>query len=103
MGWAALSSVCPRPAYSGVAEVSGHVKKSHHRKGFGRILLRALCTSSEQSGYWTLQSQILQENVASIYLHQKCGFRTVGCREEIARDRFGVWRNTYLVERRVAR
>ena len=31
---------------------------------------------------------------------KKCGFRRIGYRENIARDRFGVWRDTVLFERR---
>lgn len=37
---------------------------------------------------------------ASIALHKKCGFREIGYREKIAKDKFGVWQNTTLMERR---
>jgi phosphinothricin acetyltransferase len=42
----------------------------------------------------------MQENAASIRLHESCGFRMVGYRERIGRDRFGNWRNTVLMEKR---
>lgn len=49
---------------------------------------------------WTLQSSIMQENKASIKLHEKCGFRMVGYRERIGIDSEGIWRNTVLMEKR---
>ena len=83
-GWAALRRIDPRWCYRGVAEV----------------LLTALCEASEQEGYWTLHSTVLQDNTASLGLHTKCGFRVVGRRERIARDCHGRWLDTYLMERR---
>lgn len=42
----------------------------------------------------------MQNNITSIKLHESCGFRMVGYREKIAKDKFGEWRNTVLMERR---
>ena len=39
-------------------------------------------------------------NEASIRLHKKLGFRETGYREKIAKDRFGKWQDTVLLERR---
>lgn len=101
-GWAALSPVSSRCVYSGVAEVSIYILPSQQGKGLGKQLLQALILASEQAGIWTLQSGIMQDNPASIRLHETCGFRMVGYRERIGKDRFGVWRNTVLMERRSA-
>jgi L-amino acid N-acyltransferase YncA len=98
-GWAALSPVSRRDAYSGVAEVSVYVDSERHGLGLGRMLLEALIVESEQGGIWTLQASIFPENHASIRLHLSCGFREVGFRERISRLN-GVWRNTILLERR---
>ena len=49
--------------------------------------------------FWTLQTSIFPENVASIALHRTAGFREVGRRERIAKLN-GVWRTTVLMERR---
>jgi L-amino acid N-acyltransferase YncA len=54
---------------------------------------------SEKHGYWTLQAGIFPENMASIRLHEKHGFRIVGRRERIGKMN-GVWRDTVLLERR---
>lgn len=34
-------------------------------------------------------------------MHKKCGFREIGYRERIAKDRFGNWQNTTLMELRL--
>lgn len=39
-------------------------------------------------------------NESSIKLHNKRGFRTIGYRERIAKDRFGNWIDTTLMEYR---
>ena len=102
IGWAALTPVSGRCVYAGVAEVSVYVARDHWGKGAGRALLTELIRHSEECGFWTLQSGILRENAASIRLHERCGFRMVGWRERIGRDRSGQWRDTVLMERRSA-
>lgn len=100
LGWAALSPVSSRVVYAGVAELSIYITREARGQGVGKALLNALIAASEQSGFWTLQSGIMENNLASIALHTSCGFRLVGSRERIGQDRFGVWRNTVLMERR---
>ena len=68
-------------------------------QGVGVRLLTALVDASEQAGLWTLQAGIFPENVASIELHKKCGFRVVGLREKLG-QMDGVWRDVVLMERR---
>ena len=100
IGWAALSRVSSRSVYAGVAELSIYVDESARGIGAGKALLLAEIAASEEAGFWTLQSGILENNAASIALHTKGGFRMIGYRESIAQDRYGVWRNTVLMERR---
>ena len=99
IGWAALSPVSFREAYSGVAEVSVYVAERFRGAGVGKTLLSSLVSASESAGVWILQASILVENEASIALHSACGFRTVGTRERIGRLH-GRWRDTVLMERR---
>ena len=98
-GWAALSPVSMRKVYAGVAEVSVYVATDSRGHGLGKQLLNALVLESEMHGIWTLQASIFPENVASLRLHKRCGFREVGRRELIGKvaER---WRSTVLVERR---
>ena len=99
-GWCVLSPVSGRYVYRGVAEVSIYIGEQYRGQKVGMRLLEALTEESEKEGYWTLQSVIQEENVASLGLHHKCGFRTVGLRERIGRDSTGKWRNTLFLERR---
>jgi len=98
-GWAALTPVSSRCVYAGVAEVSVYVNPQQSGKGIGLALLSELVTLSEAEGIWTLQAGIFPENFASLRLHEKMGFRTLGIREKIGKQN-GVWRDTVLLERR---
>jgi RimJ/RimL family protein N-acetyltransferase len=44
---------------------------------------------------------VFPENTASLALHERSGFRTVGCRERIG-VHHGVWRDVTMIERRSA-
>lgn len=101
VGWAALTPFSSRECYQGVAEDSIYVSETCGGKGIGEKLLNALLTESEAQNFWTVQAHIIQKNEASLRLHTKCGFRPVGYRERIAKDRFGVWQNTVLMEHRI--
>ena len=85
--------------YAGVAEVSVYVHPEQSGKGIGLALLEALVTLSEAEGIWTLQTDIFPENIGSLRIHEKAGFRTLGVREKIGKQN-GVWRDTVLLERR---
>ena len=100
VGYSVLSKVSNRKAYKGVAEVSVYVSANVHRKGVGALLLKRLITESEKHGFWTLQASIFTENIASIKLHEQCGFRHVGVRERIAKLH-GNWYDNLLLERRI--
>ncbi|MDQ4138994.1 MAG: N-acetyltransferase family protein [Bacteroidota bacterium] len=99
VGWAALSPVSSREVYRGVAEVSIYIKQNNRGQRIGENLLKHLVTASELAGFWTLQAVIFPENVASIKIHEKAGFRVVGRRERIGKMD-NVWRDTLLLERR---
>lgn len=99
-GWAAITAVSGRCVYAGVAEVSIYIGQDCRGHGAGKTLLLELLRCSEENGFWTLQSGIMRDNAASIRLHESCGFRMVGYRDKIGRDRFGNWRDTVLMERR---
>ena len=99
IGWAALTPVSSRCVYAGVAEVSVYVDPEHSGKGIGLTLLKELVHLSEAEGIWTLQAGIFPENIGSLRIHEKAGFRTLGIREKIGKQN-GIWRDTVLLERR---
>ena len=99
VGWAALSPVSGRCIDAGVGEVSVYVAPAVHRRGVGTVLLTALVNKSESAGFWTLQAGVFPQNVGSLELHERCGFRVVGTRERIG-QLGGAWRDVVLLERR---
>jgi phosphinothricin acetyltransferase len=99
IGWVALSSVSSRCVYRGVAEISVYVAQRARGQGVGRALLEAVIAGSETQGIWTIQAGIFPENVASLALHKKLGFREVGVRERPGKLG-ATWRNVVLLERR---
>ena len=107
LGWAAASPVSSRAVYRGVIEHSVYVAVAAQGRGVGGELLHAFLEAAEDADYWMVQSSIFPENIASITVHEKAGFRTVGHREAIALMTYGPhagqWRDTVLVEWRSAR
>jgi phosphinothricin acetyltransferase len=99
VGWAAITSVSHRPCYRGVAEETIYVAADAQGRGIGRTLLQRLVEESEREGYWTLQAAIFPENEASVALHEACGFRSVGVRQQIG-EREGRFHDVLLMERR---
>jgi phosphinothricin acetyltransferase len=99
LGWAAAVPVSDRCVYQGVVEHSVYVAPAARGRGVGAALLRALISSTEAAGIWTIQSGIFPENTASLRLHERAGFRVVGIRERLGRHH-GRWRDVVLLERR---
>lgn len=100
LGWATMTPVSSRPCYRGVAESSIYIDTSVGGRGLGTRLLAHQVKAATEAGYWTLQTSIFPDNLASLALHRRAGFRDVGRRERIA-ELYGVWRDTILLERRV--
>jgi phosphinothricin acetyltransferase len=101
VGWAALAPTSRRACYRGVVENSVYVASSARGRGVGRTLLEELCRRADAAGFWTIQAVMFADNDASRALHEGCGFTLVGRRERIA-QKHGEWRDTLLLDRRVA-
>ncbi|HEY2671679.1 MAG TPA: GNAT family N-acetyltransferase [Rugosimonospora sp.] len=99
LGWIAASRISARPVYAGVIEHSVYVHPTARGRGVGLTLLHALIASTEAAGIWTIQSGIFPENTASLRLHHRAGFRTIGTRELVGQHH-GRWRDVVLIERR---
>jgi L-amino acid N-acyltransferase YncA len=99
LGWAAVAPVSDRCAYAGVVEHSVYVHPAARGRGVGLALLTTLLASTEAAGIWTVQSGIFPENLPSLALHQRAGFRIIGTRDRIGRHH-GRWRDVVAIERR---
>jgi phosphinothricin acetyltransferase len=100
IGWTALAPYSARSVYSGVAWESVYVAASARGQGVGAALLARLLPASERAGVWTLMAGIQVENVASLRLHERIGFRRIGVQQRVGRDAEGRWRDVVLMERR---
>ena len=104
VGWAAASAISDRCVYGGVVEHSVYVAPESSGRGVGRTLLDHLILATEGAGIWTIQSGIFPENAASLRLHERAGFRTVGRRERLGLmthgPMAGQWRDVLMIERR---
>lgn len=81
--------------------MSVYIDNDYQGKGIGTELVEQLLQEAKRLGYWSILSTVISLNTASIALHKKCGFREIGYREKIAKDRFGNWQNTTLFELRL--
>jgi len=98
VAWASAGSYRARPCYDPIAEHSVYVDRGHRGGGVGQIALEALCAEAERLGFFKLVSRIFPENVASLALHRKVGFREVGIyRRHGKLD--GQWRDCIIVEK----
>ncbi len=100
VGFAALSPASLRPVYAGVHEAMVYVSERVRGKGVGSGLLDALVKESERVGHWTLRAGIFPENLASLRMFKRLGFRVVGMQERLGRFHDGRWRDVVLLERR---
>ena len=100
LGWAVLSRSSAQSVYRGVGAVSIYVDPAVSRRGVGRRLLGELIEASERAGFWTVEACIFPENIASIRLHKRLGFRLVGTRRHFGQMPDGRWRDELLYERR---
>ncbi len=98
VAFAGASAYRSRPCYAGVAEHSVYVDPAARGSGAGRAALDALMETCEARGFWKLLSRIFPENKASLALHERSGFRTVGLYRRHARLD-GEWRDCVIVER----
>ncbi|GAA4894952.1 phosphinothricin acetyltransferase [Stackebrandtia albiflava] len=102
LGWAAAAPVSHRHCYRGVVTDSVYIHPRAHGRGVGTHLLAALIRSCEDDGIWTIRAAVFPENTASIALHTRAGFRTLGTSHHLGRLN-GTWRDVVTLERRSTR
>lgn len=98
LGWASLDPWSDRCAYSATAVDTLHVKEDARGRGVGTALLSALLDSARERGIHTVLARIESGNEASIRLHERFGFRTVGVMREVGR-KFGQLLDVHLMQK----
>ncbi len=78
IGYAYAGVFRTRPAYQWTAEVTVYVHPDHHRRGVANALYTALFECLRIQGYRTAVAGIALPNTASVALHQRLGFRSIG-------------------------
>ena len=98
VGFAATSIYRPRECYAGIAEYSVYVANEAQGRGVGRLAMEALIEAAQAAGFWKLVSRIFPENIASLMLARRVGFREVGTYVNHA-QLDGEWKDVVIVER----
>lgn len=98
VGWVAASHYRPRDCYAGVAEFSVYVDPAARGERLGDALMGAFLPALEAAGFWKVLSRIFPENLASLALCARHGFREVGVYRRHGRLD-GEWRDVVIVER----
>ena len=98
-GYAYASPYRARSAYRHSLEDSVYVRDGEGGKGVGAALLAAIIERCEQ-GPWRQMIAVIgdSQNLASIGLHRKLGFRVVGTLEAVG-FKFGRWVDSVLIQR----
>jgi L-amino acid N-acyltransferase YncA len=78
VGYAYAGLFRPRPAYQWTVEVSVYVHAAQRGKGVARALYTSLFECLRAQGYRTALAGIALPNSASVALHERMGFRSVG-------------------------
>ncbi|MBN8249768.1 MAG: N-acetyltransferase [Verrucomicrobia bacterium] len=97
VGWSALNRYHDRPGYRFTAENSVYVAEHRRGTGLGSRLLAPLLPAAEARGLHAVLAVIDASNPASLRLHERHGFETVGHLREVG-FKFGRWLDVVLME-----
>jgi phosphinothricin acetyltransferase len=98
VGFGSLTPYRPRAAYATTVEDSVYVRRDRRGGGVGRALLEELVRLGTAHGFHSAIARIVGNHEASIALHSRCGFQTVGVEREVGR-KFGRWLDVVLMQR----
>lgn len=103
LGYAYAGPYRPRPAYRFTVEDSIYIDPAEIGRGLGRLLMPALIAECEKAGARQLIAVIGDsENIASIRLHERFGFRHAGVFRAVG-FKFDRWLDTVLMQREAVR
>ena len=82
-GYAKAGVFRTRAAYAWTAEVGVYVEEAKQRRGVARALYERVIDVSRRQGFHTLIAGITLPNEASVALHERMGFHSVGVFREV--------------------
>jgi phosphinothricin acetyltransferase len=97
VGFGSLTPYRPRAAYATTVEDSVYVRRDRRGTGVGAAVLEELVRLGTAHGFHSAIARIVGNHEASIALHAKCGFQTIGVEREIGR-KFGQWLDVVLMQ-----
>lgn len=98
VGWGSLSRYHDRKGYQFTVENSVYVAAAHRGVGVGKALLAPLIEEARRLGMHVIIAGIDAENQASVALHARFGFVTVGRFKEVG-FKFGRWLDVIYMQR----
>jgi phosphinothricin acetyltransferase len=98
LGFGCLSVYKDRPSYATTVEDSVYVDAAHRGEGVGKAIMERLLELAVGHGFHSVIARIGGDNLASIALHQACGFTVVGVEEEVGR-KFNRWLDVTVLQR----
>ncbi|MGJ8529496.1 N-acetyltransferase family protein [Maritalea sp.] len=100
-GFAYASAYRPKPAYQHTCEVTIYVTPDAHGQGIGTMLMQSLIETLCQNPHFHLAiAMIADEAQASIHLHKKFGFETVGHLDEVGHKN-EKWHGVTIMQRKL--
>jgi phosphinothricin acetyltransferase len=96
VGYASSSRWRPKPAYNTTVEVSAYCHPDACGRGYGTALYQALFGALEQEDVHTIVAGISLPNAASLSLHERFGFRSVGVFHAVGRKFGNFWDVAWL-------
>lgn len=91
VGYATSSCFRPKAAYETSVETSVYVHPKATRKGIGTLLYSTLFKALKKEDIHRAYAGITLPNPASIALHKKFGFKSVGVYREVGRKFYRYW------------
>ncbi len=83
VGWASLSPYSDRSAYKTTVEVSVYIHHQHRGNKIGSKLLEVITLDGGKVNNHTIISRITSDNLASIHIHEKIGYKHAGVLKEV--------------------
>ncbi|MDO5731954.1 GNAT family N-acetyltransferase [Corynebacterium sphenisci] len=103
LAWASASQVSKRHILRGVIEDSIYVHPDGQGRGLAGALLSTLMDAATEAGCWSIHSWVFPENIGSLKLHRRLGFREVGVYHHMAKMTYGPmagqWRDIIILEK----